>query len=76
MGHVHLRHLNPFPSNLGEILSRFKRILVPELNRGQLARLLRAEYLAPAESYPKVKGLPFLASEILEKINHVLKDDA
>ncbi len=76
VGHVHLRHLNPFPSNLGEILSRFKRILVPELNRGQLARLLRAEYLAPAESYPKVKGLPFLASEILEKINHVLKDDA
>ena len=76
VAHVHLRHLNPFPANLGDILARYPRIVVPELNRGQLARLLRAEYLAPAETWSKIKGLPFLASEILENITNLLKDDA
>ena len=76
VAHAHLRHLNPFPANLGEVLAAYPRILVPELNRGQLARLLRAEYLAPAETYSKVTGQPFLASEILTKIANVLKDEA
>jgi 2-oxoglutarate ferredoxin oxidoreductase subunit alpha len=76
VAHVHLRHLNPFPANLGEVLAKYPRILVPELNRGQLARLLRAEYLVPAESYSKIKGLPFLASEIEDKITDVLKGNA
>lgn len=76
VAHIHLRHLNPFPANLGGILERYGRILVPELNRGQLSKLLRAEFLVPAESYPKVRGLPFLASEIEAKITELLKDDA
>jgi 2-oxoglutarate ferredoxin oxidoreductase subunit alpha len=76
VAHVHLRHLNPFPANLGDVLASYPRILVPELNRGQLARLLRAEFLVPAETYSKVRGLPFLASEIEQKITDVLKGNA
>ena len=69
---VHLRHLNPFPPNLGAILERFETVLVPELNRGQLARLIRAEFLVPAISYPKIQGLPFKASEIVAKITELV----
>jgi 2-oxoglutarate ferredoxin oxidoreductase subunit alpha len=70
---VHLRHLNPYPPNLGEVLAGFDRILIPELNRGQLWRLIRAEYLIDAVSYPKVQGRPFKASEIESKIMEVLE---
>jgi 2-oxoglutarate/2-oxoacid ferredoxin oxidoreductase subunit alpha len=69
---LHLRHLNPFPANLGEVLRRFDRILVPELNRGQLAGLLRAEFLVPAESLSKVQGQPFKVSEIRARIDAAL----
>ncbi|MGH9764207.1 MAG: 2-oxoacid:acceptor oxidoreductase subunit alpha, partial [Blastocatellia bacterium] len=68
---IHLRHLNPFPRNLSEILGRFDRILVPELNMGQLAMLLRAQFLAPVISYPKVKGKPFKINELVSKIEEV-----
>jgi 2-oxoglutarate ferredoxin oxidoreductase subunit alpha len=61
---AHLVHLNPFPSNLGEILASYRRVLVPEINLGQLAKLLRAEFLVDVESYNKVRGLPFRAAEI------------
>ncbi|HEX5630346.1 MAG TPA: 2-oxoacid:acceptor oxidoreductase subunit alpha, partial [Acidimicrobiia bacterium] len=61
---IHLRHLNPFPSNLGDVLRGFDRVLVPELNRGQLVKLVRAEFLVEAISYPKVEGQPFKAAEI------------
>jgi 2-oxoglutarate ferredoxin oxidoreductase subunit alpha len=71
---IHIRHLNPFPKNLGDILGRFDRVLVPELNLGQLAMLLRARYLVPAISYPKVKGKPFKISELLAKIEEVYED--
>lgn len=71
---VHLRHLNPFPKNLGEILGRFDRVLVPELNMGQLAMLLRARYLVPAVSFPKVKGKPFKISELTAKIEELYED--
>src|SRR5215471_8073346 len=71
---IHLRYLNPFPRNLGEILGRFDRVLVPELNMGQLAMLLRAKYLVPAVSFPKVKGKPFKISEIVSKIEEVCHD--
>ncbi|HVG22501.1 MAG TPA: 2-oxoacid:acceptor oxidoreductase subunit alpha [Blastocatellia bacterium] len=71
---IHLRHLNPFPKNLGEILGRFDRVLVPELNMGQLAMLLRAKYLVPAVSYPKVKGKPFKISELTAKIEELYED--
>ncbi|HJQ70121.1 MAG TPA: 2-oxoacid:acceptor oxidoreductase subunit alpha [Blastocatellia bacterium] len=71
---VHLRHLNPFPKNLGEIIGKFDRVLVPELNMGQLAMLLRARYLVPAISFPKVKGKPFKISELTAKMDEVYED--
>ncbi|OLC03072.1 MAG: 2-oxoglutarate ferredoxin oxidoreductase subunit alpha [Gemmatimonadetes bacterium 13_1_40CM_4_69_8] len=66
--HIHLRYLSPFPRNLGELLARFERIVVPELNNGQLVQLLRAAYLVPAEGLSKVQGKPFKVSEIVEAI--------
>jgi 2-oxoglutarate ferredoxin oxidoreductase subunit alpha len=65
---IHLRYLNPFPRDLGDVLGRFERILVPELNLGQLALLLRAEYLVAAESLTKVQGQPFRIEEIRQRI--------
>ncbi|MET7738142.1 2-oxoacid:acceptor oxidoreductase subunit alpha [Streptomyces sp. NPDC005402] len=64
IAHLHLRHLNPLPANLGDVLSRYERVLVPELNLGQLALLLRARYLIDAVPYTKVAGLPFGAEEL------------
>jgi 2-oxoglutarate ferredoxin oxidoreductase subunit alpha len=61
---VHLRHLNPFPKDLGEVLARYPKVLVPEMNLGQLSRLLRAEYLVDARSITKVRGVPFTAGEL------------
>ena len=69
---VHLRHLNPFPSNLGEIMTQFKQILVPEMNLGQLAMLLQARYVQPVISMGKVRGRPFKISEISAKIEELL----
>jgi 2-oxoglutarate ferredoxin oxidoreductase subunit alpha len=69
---VHLRHLNPFPRNLGEIMDRFDRILVPEMNLGQLAMLLKARYMKPVISMTKVRGRPFKISEISAKIDELL----
>jgi 2-oxoglutarate ferredoxin oxidoreductase subunit alpha len=69
---AHLVHLNPFPADLGDVLARYKKVLVPEVNLGQLSRLLRAEYLVDAVSFSQVQGVPFLAaameSAILEQI--------
>lgn len=72
VGAAHLRHLNPFPRNLGEIMSRFDKILVPEMNMGQLAMLLKARYLQPVISMPKVRGRPFKISELVNKIDEIL----
>ena len=65
---VHLRHLNPLPSDLPDVLQRYQRVLLPEMNLGQLALLLRAKTLYPIESYTKVQGKPFTRQEILDKI--------
>ncbi len=64
VSHIHVRHLNPFPENLGELLEGFELVLVPEMNTGQLVSLLRAKYLIPAEGISKVSGKPFKVSEI------------
>jgi 2-oxoglutarate ferredoxin oxidoreductase subunit alpha len=61
---THLTHLNPFPKNLGEVLRRHPRVLVPEMNLGQLSRLIRAEFLVDAQSVTKVRGVPFTAGEL------------
>jgi 2-oxoglutarate ferredoxin oxidoreductase subunit alpha len=71
---AHLVHLNPFPNNLGDVLRRYERILVPELNTGQLTKLVRAEYLVPAEVQSKVQGQPFTAAEIKARIDEVLEE--
>jgi len=70
---THLRHMNPLPKNLGEVLHRFRRVLVPELNSGQLALLLRGRFLVDAISYSKVQGQPFKRREIMERIRKVLE---
>jgi 2-oxoglutarate ferredoxin oxidoreductase subunit alpha len=64
VSHIHLRHLWPLPRNLGALLSGFGKVLVPEMNKGQLLTVLRAEYLVPAEGLNKVTGMPFKISEI------------
>src|SRR6266850_505677 len=64
VSHLHLRYLNPFPANLGDLLQRFDRVLVPEMNTGQLVQLLRAAYLVSAEGLNKVEGKPFKVAEL------------
>ena len=64
VAHAHLRYLNPMPRNTGEVLKRYKKVLMPELNRGQLRLLLRAQFLVDAVGLNKVQGKPFLVSEI------------
>ncbi len=72
IGHLHLRHLNPLPSNLGEVLKRYKKVLVPELNMGQLLWMLRAKYLVDAVGLNKIQGRPFKQSELEQKIEEML----
>jgi len=69
VAHIHVRYLNPLPRNLGELLAGFEAVLVPEMNTGQFARLLRAEYLLDVESLGKVSGQPFKIGEILAAIH-------
>lgn len=70
---LHLRHINPFPNDLGDILKRFKQVLIPELNLGQLSLLIRAKYLIDAIGYHKVQGKPFTVTDIKNKISAILK---
>jgi 2-oxoglutarate ferredoxin oxidoreductase subunit alpha len=70
---IHLRYLNPFPRNLGDLLKGFQRVLVPEMNNGQLVQLLRAAYLIPAQGLNKVAGKPFKVSEIARGIQAALE---
>ncbi len=73
---IHLRYLNPFPANLGDVLQGFEKILVPELNLGQLSVLLRAKYLVPAESINKMEGQPFRVAEVRERIEAMLGEES
>jgi 2-oxoglutarate ferredoxin oxidoreductase subunit alpha len=71
IGHVHLRHLNPLPRNLGAVLKRYRQVVVPEMNMGQLVMVLRAKYLVDAVGFNKVQGKPFKQSEIEAKIEEL-----
>ena len=71
VGHVHLRYLNPFPSELGDLLTRYEHVIVLELNLGQLSLLMRARYLVNLTSFTKVKGKPFKISEVIEKVEEI-----
>jgi 2-oxoglutarate ferredoxin oxidoreductase subunit alpha len=73
IAHVHLRNLNPFPGNLGAVLARYAKVVVPEMNLGQLALLVRARYLVDAVPYTKVAGLPFKVEELRDVLTDVVK---
>jgi 2-oxoglutarate ferredoxin oxidoreductase subunit alpha len=72
VAHAHLRWLNPFPANLGDVLRSYDRVLVPELNSGQLLQLVRARYLVNAVGYNRVTGKPFRAGEIADAVEAIL----
>jgi 2-oxoglutarate/2-oxoacid ferredoxin oxidoreductase subunit alpha len=71
---AHLRHLNPFPANLGEVLRKYDRVVIPEMNLGQLATLVRARFLVDARSYTQVRGLPFKAEQLATALKEALDD--
>ncbi|MEM6750155.1 MAG: 2-oxoacid:acceptor oxidoreductase subunit alpha [Planctomycetota bacterium] len=72
VSHVHLRYINPMPNDLGDVLKRFKQVLIPELNTGQLRMLIRSKYLVDAQGLNKVQGKPFRVSELRAKIDEML----
>jgi 2-oxoglutarate/2-oxoacid ferredoxin oxidoreductase subunit alpha len=72
VAHAHLKHLNPMPRNTGEVLSRYEKVLVPEMNLGQLLKLVRAEFLVDAVGYNRVRGLPFRSDELAEAMEAML----
>ncbi|OLB73549.1 MAG: 2-oxoglutarate ferredoxin oxidoreductase subunit alpha [Actinobacteria bacterium 13_2_20CM_2_71_6] len=71
---AHLRHLNPFPKNLGEVLKRYEKVVIPEMNLGQLAHVIRGRYLVDAIPYNQVRGLPFTAAELESMLEEVVKN--
>jgi 2-oxoglutarate ferredoxin oxidoreductase subunit alpha len=72
VAHAQLRHLRPFPRNLGAMLKRYKMVLIPEMNNGQLLKIIRAEYMVDAVGYNKIKGVPMTRTELVDKINDLL----
>jgi 2-oxoglutarate ferredoxin oxidoreductase subunit alpha len=74
VAHAHLRHLNPFPANTGEVLRAYDKVLVPEMNLGQLSMMLRAKYLVDAQGYNQVRGLPFKTQELMDAIKEVVNN--
>jgi 2-oxoglutarate ferredoxin oxidoreductase subunit alpha len=73
---AHLRHLNPFPANLGEVLASYEKVVIPEMNMGQLAMLIRSRYLVDAMSVTQVRGMPFRAAELAEMLQGVISHGA
>lgn len=71
---AHLRHLNPFPRNLGAVLTRYDKVVIPEMNLGQLATLIRAKYLVDAHSYNQVNGMPFKAEQLATALKEAIDD--
>lgn len=70
--HAHLRYLNPFPKNLGELMKQFEYVLIPEMNNGQLVKLIRDRFMIDAIAFNKIKGIPFTTGELTEKIKSIL----
>ena len=73
---AHLRHLNPLPRNVGDVLRSYDRVIVPEMNLGQLAMWLRANYLVPVEGFNQVRGLPLRQSELAEHLTAIIDEEA
>jgi len=74
ISHLHLRHLNPLPKDLGEILVKFQKVMIPELNLGQLAMIIRSKFLVDVISLCKVQGKPLTQTEVYHKIAELIKD--
>jgi 2-oxoglutarate ferredoxin oxidoreductase subunit alpha len=72
VAHAHLRHLRPFPKNLGEMLNNYDKVLVPEINNGQLVKVIRDKYMIPAIPYNKIQGMPIMTAELVNKIKEIL----
>jgi len=72
VSHAHIRYLRPFPSNLGEIISRFEKVLVPEINNGQLVKIIRDQFMVDAKGYNKIKGTPITKGELVDTIRKML----
>jgi 2-oxoglutarate ferredoxin oxidoreductase subunit alpha len=72
VAHAHLRYMRPFPRNLGNILSNYKTVLVPEINNGQLIKIIRDKYLVDAKGYNKIMGVPITKAELTEEITKYL----
>jgi 2-oxoglutarate ferredoxin oxidoreductase subunit alpha len=75
VAHAHLRYLNPFPRNTGDVVRRFDRVLVPEINLGQLLKLVRAEFLVDAVGYNRVRGVPFASAELADAIGKLAQEE-
>lgn len=73
VSHAHVRYINPFPKNLGDLLKRFKTVVVPELNNGQLVKIIRDKYFVDAIPYNKIQGQPFMSHEVVSKIKQILE---
>jgi 2-oxoglutarate ferredoxin oxidoreductase subunit alpha len=73
VSHAHIRYLRPFPKNLGELLKNFEHILIPEINNGQLIKIIRDQYLVDAKGYNKIMGVPITKGELVEKIKEILE---
>jgi 2-oxoglutarate ferredoxin oxidoreductase subunit alpha len=72
VAHAHLRYLNPFPKNLGALLKKYKKVVVPELNNGQLVKIIRDKYFVDAIPFNKIQGQPFMAHEVIQQIKNIL----
>lgn len=72
VSHIHLRYIRPFPKNLGELIKNFEYVLIPELNNGQLIKIIRDKYLVDAKGYNKIMGIPFTKQELIEEISKML----
>jgi 2-oxoglutarate ferredoxin oxidoreductase subunit alpha len=72
VSHIHLRYVRPFPKNLGELIKNFEKVLVPELNNGQLVKIIRDQFLVDAKGFNKIKGIPFTKTELVDEIKKML----
>lgn len=72
VSHVHLRYVRPFPKNLGDIIKNFEKVIIPELNNGQLVKMIRDKYLVDAKGFNKIMGIPFTKTELIQEIKKVL----
>jgi 2-oxoglutarate/2-oxoacid ferredoxin oxidoreductase subunit alpha len=73
VGHAHLRYLRPFPKNFGEILHQYDKVIVPEINNGQLVKMIRDKFMVPAIAYNKIQGVPFMKAELASKMKSVIE---